>query len=818
MPDSLLPQRWSAPADIPATVGPFAGPAEHDALLKRAMDVGGLIRRHWLLVSLIALASTGVVLYQMRKSRTLYQAVGVIRLVDKSRSLSGGLGTSPTDQWMGPIFSDPVLSQIEVLRSHAVAEEVVKQEGLRLTVLSRAFPASAIDSAYVAPDSPNDTLRLTFEPTAYRIQRGNTETQARYGSVVSLGTVRFMIPSFPRLAEADLAVIPLAQAANSVQANLAARARERTDVIDVSYLAYDPVVAQHVVNAVVRVFQQLSAQTAKQESVRRREFIDQQLAKTDSMLNDAQSAYNNFRSREQVYSSDQKFRAQQTDLATIDIRREELNTDRRMYQALLDALQAPTTQPGSGARLAALASSPGAAANPLISQHSQDLARLQATRDSLTAGTWARNPNDPDVKRIDLLIASTSNKIVGAARGQLAAVDARINSLDELRKSVATQLGMLPETQAEESKLLEQVDTYKREADRLRMQLQSAQIDEAAEGGQVEILDLAATPGYPIGSGRSSRIVLAVLLGLGLGLVAAYVLENKKSVIRKREELEHVLQIPNLAMVPQLKNSSVVGSRLLPRFSRNGNGNHVLATPVSELVTVNDRRSSVAEAYRTLRTNLLFSAAVRSLRSIVVTSPGAAEGKSMTAANLAVAFAQQGHRVLLLDCDLRRPRIHRMFEQPELPGLTNLLIGGTSPDDAIRGTKIDGLWILPAGAMPPNPAELLGSSQMRMLLDQLKDRFDVVICDSPPLLAASDGAILSRMVDGAVVVVRAGRTERAALKTAIQQLSTVGARVLGTVLNDPDAEVPRYADYYGYYYYEQYYGAPEVATPATVQN
>lgn len=222
------------------------------------------------------------------------------------------------------------------------------------------------------------------------------------------------------------------------------------------------------------------------------------------------------------------------------------------------------------------------------------------------------------------------------------------------------------------------------------------------------------------------------------------------------------------------------------------------------LVSATDGRSSGAEAYRTLRTNLLFSAAVSALRRVVITSPGPAEGKSTTAANLAIAFAQQGHRVLLIDCDLRRARVHRLFDASQSPGLTNVLVSGVAPSEAIRPTKVDGLMILPSGALPPNPAELLGSAAMKALLDRLSESYDLLILDTPPLLAASDAAIVSRMVDGALLVVRAGTTERSAVQTSVQQLATVGARVLGTVLNDPDAEVPKYSRYYNYYNYYEY--------------
>ena len=398
-------------------------------------------------------------------------------------------------------------------------------------------------------------------------------------------------------------------------------------------------------------------------------------------------------------------------------------------------------------------------------------------------------------------------------RAQVASIQARIAALGELRDSVGQRLALLPHTESEETTLQSQAQTYQREADRLREDLQSAEIDEAAEAGQVEIVDLASMPGTPIGSGRRPKAILALLIGLGLGVIAAYVRENYRPVIRRRDELEQSISLPNLALVPQIRVGNGSAPRSLrnvlplPHFGKNGNGSH--GSPASdrpaELVTLSDIRSRGAEAYRTLRTNLLFSAAVRGLRRISVTSPGPTEGKSTTAANLAIAFAQQGQQVLLIDCDLRRSRIHKMFEQPQMPGLTNVLVGvASSVDEAIRPTKVPGLSVLPSGSLPPNPAELLGSTAMQQLMDALSQRYDVIILDTPPVLAASDAAILGRVVDGTLVVVRAGRTERTALQSAIQQLSTVGSRLLGTVLNDPDGEVPRYSPYYSYYYNNYY--------------
>jgi capsular exopolysaccharide synthesis family protein len=218
------------------------------------------------------------------------------------------------------------------------------------------------------------------------------------------------------------------------------------------------------------------------------------------------------------------------------------------------------------------------------------------------------------------------------------------------------------------------------------------------------------------------------------------------------------------------------------------------------LVTVHDARSSGAEAYRTLRTNLIFSQAVQSLNTLVVTSGSPAEGKTTTAANLAVSFAQQGMRVLIVDCDLRRARLHKMFGVPREPGLTECVLGQFEHEAVTRSTSVPGLYILPSGLLPPNPSELLGGEKMKNTLQALSGAFDLVILDTPPLLAASDAAILSTLADGVVLVVRAGVTESEAAQQAMQQLASVGARVIGAVLNDPDAKVQQYGGYYKYEY------------------
>jgi capsular exopolysaccharide synthesis family protein len=239
-------------------------------------------------------------------------------------------------------------------------------------------------------------------------------------------------------------------------------------------------------------------------------------------------------------------------------------------------------------------------------------------------------------------------------------------------------------------------------------------------------------------------------------------------------------------------------SRVLPSFPEwtpgGGDGLARWLPRASLQEAATDSRAVLA--FRTLRTNILFAQG-HAMRTMVVTSAAPGEGKTVTAANLAVTFARDGKQVLLVDCDLPRARLHTMFGLSRGPGLTEVLSERASLDVVIRSTPVQGLSLLPVGARHPGSPDLLKSAQLRELLQELADRFDLVILDTPPVLALTDAAILAALADGVVLVVRAGKTDRDAVQEAFRQLTAVGARVVGTVLNDPTETAPRYEYSYG---------------------
>ena len=220
---------------------------------------------------------------------------------------------------------------------------------------------------------------------------------------------------------------------------------------------------------------------------------------------------------------------------------------------------------------------------------------------------------------------------------------------------------------------------------------------------------------------------------------------------------------------------------------------------LNRLISFNSPKAKASEAFKTLRTNLQFSSVDHALKSILVTSSMPAEGKSTIMANLGITYAQTDIKVLILDCDLRKPSIHKHFGIPNTAGLTNLLIDASSLEGYIFPTKIPNLYVIPSGTIPPNPSELLGTQRMKLLLAKLCDLFDIILIDAPPVIAVTDAQILSTMADGVIIITSYGEVEKHALALTKKLLDRVGARMLGLVLNKvPEHSSPHY-NKKGYY-------------------
>ena len=763
------------------------------------------IRRYWWLVAAAAVVSVGLAGWRMMRELPIYLASTSVRLRDPSTRISGELGNggpaSASEQLSG-YYSDPVLSQIQVLKSRAVAGMVVDSLGMRLMPLKPDFPWGSIARIVVnSAARDGDTLAVTFAGDGVTGTLRRQRSTAIYGQPLQLPGVSVTFVSRPRaLPQARFVVISRELAVTLVAGKVDARPRELTNFLDIVYTAYDPFLAQRVVDATAASFQQLNATSAQQASRRRALFVAEQLRSTDSLLMAAQMQLSGFRKSVNAFSPQEKFRTTQEGLAGLRLRREELDQEKRIYDQMYQALSIPGNALEND-QIAAMAASPQVASNGGLVALYQQMLRYQTTRDSLTTGRFSSAVTNPDVQRLDSLVATSRGRLTSAVSARSVALAAQLRVVDGLMASDAASVSQLPDAEAEEQRLRRQVETLQKLADDLLREQQKARIDQAVEAGQVEVVDRALVPGGPMGRNGKKRIFFALLVGLLIGGSGALVLDRLNTALYGREEIESLLHLPVLAIVPRVSFDTPRRRQRL-RLPAGKALARRAPTPREGLITVTDLHSAGSQAYRKLRTHLIFSTGGEPLRTLLITSPTASEGKSSVSSNLAVTFAQQKLRVLLIDADMRRARLHTLFEVDRLPGLTEVLARQSTLEEVIRPTQVDGLHLLPAGTLVPNVSELLGSERMSAVMAELSSRYDLLVLDTPPVLAAADAEILAVQTDATLVVVRAGQTERQSAQYAVQQLRAVGARVVGTVLNDPDEKVASYGRYT--YYYDYY--------------
>jgi capsular exopolysaccharide synthesis family protein len=346
--------------------------------------------------------------------------------------------------------------------------------------------------------------------------------------------------------------------------------------------------------------------------------------------------------------------------------------------------------------------------------------------------------------------------------------------------------------------LTQQIETNKQYFATLSQRQRELEITTSGDiANNVTVATPARLPKVPIGPARSRNIVVAFLLSLGVGIGLAFLLDYLDDTLKSVEDVDRYIHLPALALIPALRNERTL---LKGKHPAPGDGKENTA-----LALIEDVRSPVAEAYRHLRTSLLLSSAGQPPKTILVTSSQPSEGKTTTAVNTAVMLAQTGAEVLIVDCDLRRPRVHTHFNMSNGQGVTNYLSGETNTDALIQTyDKLPNLKIMTSGPVPPNPAELLGSDEMRKLLHTMSERFTHIIIDSPPTISFTDSSILATMTDGVMLVVHGGKSSRAVVRRAKQQLLDVGGHIFGVVLNNVKLEGSNSYYYYGYYssYYE----------------
>ena len=335
----------------------------------------------------------------------------------------------------------------------------------------------------------------------------------------------------------------------------------------------------------------------------------------------------------------------------------------------------------------------------------------------------------------------------------------------------------------------------------------------------ISIIDRAEVPKSPVSPNKRRNMFLAIIVGLFGGVGLCFFLEYLDNTVKGPEEVEKMTGLPSLGVIPYVPPEGMKKKKRYGYYSKykykysysekkDNPGSEQELPDIKEIELVNHihPKFSISEDYRTVRTSILLSHANKPPKTIAFTSALPREGKTSSAANIAVAFSQLEDKVLLVDSDMRKPRLHRIFKVKNVGGLSGFLTGKVPVEKAIKKTKVKNIWLIPSGPIPPNPAELLNSEKMKELMEEMRERFDIVLLDTPPLLALADAVIISSIADSMVFVVQAGKTTNKPFLQGVEELKRAKAKIIGVLFNEVKARGEGYhSPYYEYFQYHHLY-------------
>ena len=589
-----------------------------------------------------------------------------------------------------------------------------------------------------------------------------------------------------------------------------------TDIIELKVQAASQFEASFIANTWMEAYQDLDIKESRGEVSQVKKFIEEKMKDMQKELTSAEDKLKEYKEThdvaeltaetqqiiEQSAEFEKLYQAAQTDLEATRMKLTSLKShldDKKMRSALETTLSSPVIaemekqlayEISAKAALEEMAKKQG-----LTNVKANDIKSAQDRIDGIRKKILAMKREllekggllNPEQKYDEILINYLE------AQTEIKALEARKKALSKIVSKYNRKLDALPGTSLKLARLQRDVEVKNKIYMMLVEKYEENRIAEAGEIGSVRIVDRAKPPDRPIKPKKKLNILLGIMVGLGLGIGLTFLREYMDNSLKSAEDID-AMGVPVIGSIPFISPSRSDKS--------SGDLNGVVAQIESRMVTHFAPKSPVSEAYRTLRPNIQYARADKPVKSFLVTSSGPGEGKSTTAANLAITFAQMGARTLLIDADMRRPVLHNIFRLPKRDGLTNLLVGKISTTEAVQKTSVKNLHLIAAGIIPPNPSELLASKSMDNVLKELNQYFDIMICDTPPVIAVTDPAVLSTKLDGVVLVVKSEETNRDAFLHSRTLLNNVNATILGVIVNGIRIE-HMYGSYY--HYYQQYY-------------
>ncbi len=781
-------ERASDPPGSPHSYGYGVDPnAESEVNL---LDYWRAVRKRlWLVISIMALITMLSVIYVARKP-DIYQAGARVQVdLENNAALVG-----KTPYVFGPA-NDPVYfnTQLQILVSPGLMRRVVKT--LDLEHNPNFFKGSSTQKrstwqsikrmaglgSQELPSNPSQTpdtlpLRTTVAEVTSQDDRAEAKRLQPYVGAILAG----------------LKVDPVKETRGMFK---------ETRLIDISYTHTDPEVAAKVVNAIAETYVFNNLERKTESNTNTGDVLQKRVAELQQTIRTDEERLVNYAKNNQILTLDASQNTVVERLGALNRQLGEAENQRIEAESRFNAAKDPN-RPGAAVALTE--------ADQLKANESETkLAELRQKRAQLLVDA---TEEAPEVKEVDTQITELDRQVkeIRSRKSNTLLTNLETNYRQTLareqalRKSFQQQRGetLTQNEAAINYRIIQQeIQTNKTLLDNLLQRSKENDVIMASKPNNISIIDYAIAPDGPIGPNRTRTVFMALILSLGLGVGFALFLEYLDDTVHSTEEVERLLHLPALAVIPS---ATVSGRRRLLAPAGGLQKRNGYQSESSELLMNVDGRSPLAEAYRHLRTSVLLSTAGRAPRSLLITSSLPGEGKTTTAVNTAVSLSQTGATVVIIDADMRRPRLRSIFGLSERAGLSSILSSNMTDDEMlglVSKDDVSGLSVLTSGPIPPNPAELLGSDQMRRLMATLQSSFNHVVVDSPPVTSFTDGVLIASIVDGVLLVVHGGKSSRHVVKRARQLLSDVGAKIFGVVLNNVNLQS------HDYYYYQRYYGS-----------
>lgn len=595
---------------------------------------------------------------------------------------------------------------------------------------------------------------------------------------------------------------------NVLKSKLKVESLPESNILEISFEHTDKELAAAIVNTAVDNFIKRSWNSRTEKFTGTSDWLERSTRELKAKVSQAEAALGEYTTRNGIDTPDGKQTLTAEKLSAMHVQVMKASTERMLNESLYDEVKRGRVN-----------QVPEAFSDSKTAALKQKLGELQVEQSQLNVTYGPENPKvaevEQKIKVLQKQIADNQRLMEEKLKSDY---DRSVRNEAELKRALeTTKAETVQQNQAgiRFATLQAELDTARNLYTEFLNKTKQADLQLVEQHRNLKVVETAELPGAPIGPQRFRTILIGLFVSLIAGIGLAFFLEYLDNTVKSVEDIERIAQLPTLAVIPSIATITAKAMSGQKKREDSSQGLSVRANPdsamavspgngkLTKLVTL-DQLSSVVEAYRMLRTSVLLSAAGNPPKTILFTSGQPGEGKTTTAINTAISLSQLGASVLLIDADLRRPTVHRVFKMGQSQGLSTFLSRQVEIDPLINKLWVPNLSVLPCGPIPPNPAELISSERMRLLLKELGEKYDHILIDSPPLINVTDPVILSTMVDGVILVVQAGRSTRDIVRRARQELGSVGAKIFGVVLNNLDIKREGYDSYlatYGNYGY-----------------